>query len=792
MKKAILIAEKPSYMRDIQNCYNRHKSDINYDIDFIAQVGHTVQLMEPSEINEMYKSWDINLLPIEPENEGGWKYKVIPGMEDVYKNIKKHIKSGKYDVVIHAGDPDQEGELLTRLVLKFVGNDLPVLRLFPNSTTDTDIFKALQNMKSDSDPLYEHLYAAAIVRQHTDYRFGMNGSRAAAAKILTSKDNKIAVGRCMSAILNMIVTREKEIADFVPKTSYGINAVIKDEIEGQYFREILSYDEESKEEKYVDEIIFYNEKKDAKEKINTLHNHGIVEKILKKKVTTYAPKLYDIGALQVDASKKGYSADVTKEIVQSLYEKHFLTYPRTDCKVLSSSDCFYEMLDSTKCIEEFKDLAEKAKDKVSKIKGMSKYVNDKELQKHGHSALVPTDTMPNFASLNEDEQIIYKMVCKRFLAIFQPPLIEEKTKVILNVDGDKFVINGKVIVDKGYTKFLDINVQETVLPEFKENETININSYKITEKTTTCPKRFTDGTLIDAMISPAKYLNDKSIKENFSIGTSATRDELIKKLIKNKYIKRQKGYLIPTEWGTFLTNALKNIDITKVDMTAKWEGILSQIRNGEISIEQAEDVMKKEVRRMIKDIVEMEQYQFGNVNINRKIIGKCPRCGKDLIQGEKNYFCSGYKEGCKSSVPVVFLDAHFTPEDVNLLLEGNEIEKKLKKNGKSWNQKLKYDFEEGKMSFIKKEVVEVSTDIECPYCHQDRLTKAGNKYYCDCGFNIRNLVAGRELSENELLYIFSNGKSTKLDGFISKKGKKFKAKLILKDGKDSGFDFDFN
>ena len=246
MKKALLIAEKPSYMREIKAVYEKHKSEIPFNIDFIAQRGHLVQLLDPAEMNEIYKSWDINYLPIVPEDEGGWKYKIIPGAENLMKEIKKKLHSGEYDLVIHAGDPDQEGELLVRLVLDELKNTLPVIRLWVNATTESEILAGLKNMKSDDEAMYENLYYSALVRQHSDWRFGMNGSRAVANKIITSKDNKIAVGRVMTAILSIVVKREDDIKNFKPQTTYGIVLNHSIGLEAQLFQEEVTTDEKGK------------------------------------------------------------------------------------------------------------------------------------------------------------------------------------------------------------------------------------------------------------------------------------------------------------------------------------------------------------------------------------------------------------------------------------------------------------------------------------------------------------------------------------------------------------------
>lgn len=801
MKKALLIAEKPSYKRDIESCYDKHSSEIDYDIDFVNQIGHAVTLMDPVEMNPIYKSWDVSYLPILPDEEGGWKYKVIKETKDVFDNIKKHIQSGKYDVIIHAGDPDQEGELLTRLVLKFCKNKLPVIRLWPNATTEVEILKALKNMKPDTDEMYENMYHAALVRQHADWLFGMNGSRAVASRIKTNRDNKIAVGRVMTGVLAMIVHREDEIDNFKPKTNYGVESYFSNGLRGSLYEEEKNENEnkkqdetdESKKEDESKGIVLLDTIEEAQNIINDLTDKAVVVNVTERKTKQMPPPLYNLSTAQADAGKLGFTPDQTLDLIQSLYEKHFVTYPRTDCSYLSSSEDFAGMLYAITSIPEFADKAKQAESSVERIRGIKKYVNDKELQKHGHSALCPTTSKPKFSELTENEQKIYYMICKRFLAIFEPPL--EQTKITILTKNNEFLFKstGKVVTQKGYADFLGMDVQDNAIPSVSEGDVLDVSKNEISEHTTTCPKRFNTSTIIQAMENPAKYLSDKELKNkvNFVIGTVATRAEIIKKLMKDKYITQKKnGTYYSTEWGRFLIHTLNDIDITKIDMTGKWEIILSQLRNGELSIEQGEDLMKREVKKMVTDIEQMKEYQFGDITVNTAIIGKCPVCGSDLIQTEKNYFCSGYKNGCKVSVPRKFLGAEFSTEDALNLINGKNVNKKLKKDDKTWMQELGFDKEKGSLTFINKEG---ETDWDCPVkgC-TEKLKWNGNKLQCSCGYQLYTTVAKKQLSDKELDYIFKHGHSNgKLKGFVSSKGKKFEAKLKLKTDGTGGFDFDF-
>lgn len=789
MKKALLIAEKPDYMHQIEAVYNKHRAEIPFDIDFTAQVGHLMQLLDPSEINEEYKSWDPAYLPIVPENEGGWKYKVIPGKENLVKQIGKMLNSGKYDVIIHAGDPDQEGELLTRLVLNHLKNTLPVIRLWVNATTEAEILIGLKNMKSDNEAFFENLYNAALVRQHSDWRFGMNGSRAVAAKIVTSKENKVAVGRCMTAIQAIVVEREEAVKNFKPQTTYGIILSHENGLETQLFCEEKNIDGKGKET-IIQNLTYFETKAEAEKFVQSCESESRVLNIEKKDEKVFAPKLYSLSDIQYDAGKLNFSPDETLAIIQGLYTKHLLTYPRTDCNYLNSTDKFSEMIQSAASIPGYEIIAKEALKNIESVKKNKKFVNNEELKKHGHSALCPTDIPADFSALSSDEQIIYKLVCRRYLAIFLPPMLQKKTTIIVQNNGELFRATGKQIIERGFTDFLNINSKDEELPMVKKDDVLKVTSKKIAEKTSTCPKRFTAGDLARALENPAKFLRDKNItNKEFKIGTSSTRAAIIQKLVDDKFLSQNsKKVLTPTEWGTFLAHALKNLDISKADMTAKWENLLQQIRTGEISSEQAEDIMRRETKKLVNDINDMQEYTFGDVGVNRRIIGKCPFCGKDIIHSEKNYFCAGYKDGCNTSIPAEFLGAKFSPDDAMTLLKGASITKKLKKEQKSWMQELKYDASSKRLEFIKDEG---TTEISCPKCGEN-LFRNGATLKCDCGYKIWTKVAGKDLLEEDLKYIFEHGKSAKkITGFVSSKGKKFSAKLKLNSQKD-GFEFIFD
>ena len=781
-------------MRDIKSAYERCKENVDYDIDFVAQVGHLVELIDPVELNPMYKSWNVEYLPIDPKKEGGWKYKVKNSTKDVFREIESAIKSGKYEYIIHAGDADQEGELLVNLVLNKIGNTLPVLRFWSNDTTSIALQNALQNLKSDNEVMYKNLYNSALVRQRADWLFGMNGSRAIAGRLYSGKDNKIAAGRVMTWVQTIIVDREDEINNFVPKTSYGVRVEYSNGLTGNLYEKT-----DSKEDDETSGTIYFDTKEEAEDVISKLNGPGKVTSVETNRITTYAPKLYKLATIQSDAAKVGFSSGKTLEIIQSLYEKHIITYPRTDCEVLSPNENFRAMIAAASMIPGFEKAGDYALTKINNVINTKKYVNEKELQKHGHSALAPTVDKPNLEALTNDELTIYKMIAKRFLAIFQPPLIQDKVIVLTESDGYTFRSSGKTVIDRGYTEFTGVEIKDIEVPAVNEGDNLPIENKEITEKTTTCPKRFTDGTIIDAMEKPAKYLSDPTLKnvvDDISIGTPATRAAIIDKLVADKYITRKGNELVPTDFSMFMIHAIRGISICRADTTGEWEQTLQKVRMGEISIDEAEKYVYEQLDKLIKDTQGINKLSYGGAGPSREPLIKCPCCGKNIYESSVNYFCEGYREGCKASIKKDVFGVKYSKKEAILLFSGEVIEKTFtSKEGKKYQAKVKFDPEsQWNPVKIPNQMEEKETNIACPEC-KNHITIKGSVASCSCGFKVWINLSERLLTEEEIGYLFTHGKSKgKLKGFVSKKtGKPFEAKLKLNcDKEKSRIEFDFN
>lgn len=817
MQKALLIAEKPSLRRTIEDVYDRHKKEIPYRITFKEQRGHLLTLKLPSEIDENMKIWSWDHLPFDPAEHGGWKYKIIPEKKEGhfltakerYMDIKETLESGDFDFVINAGDPDQEGELLVQLVLRSLKNKLPVKRFWTNDLTETNVLNALKNLRDDDhDPQLLNLLSAAYARQRSDYRVGMNLSEACSLKM----GSRVAVGRVKTPIQAIVCRREKEIEDFKPTTTYGVRADYTEGFSGQLYEKPSDSDDDDKEDEKAG-LVYFDDKEDATpfaEMIKGIEDGSLsaplghkaeVISFEKKQVKTLPPKLFKLATVQIAAGKLGYTSQNTLRIIQELYEKKYVSYPRTDCEYLSSHEDFSAMLESASAVDE---LAPYVKgitvSDIGRVQHTKKWVNDARLEESGHSALVPTTIKPDMDSLSYDEKVIYSLIAKQFVAAFLPPLIQDKTDLIAEADGCQFRSGGKTLVDAGYTKIFGTKFTDTEIPEYNKGDLLTVNKYSFVEKTSQCPKRFTDADLISVCENPAKFLDDKSLKslgKELKIGTPATRSGIIEQLIaKDHYLERKKEgkveKIVPTKAGMEIYENLKDFEISKVDMTGHWEIQLEEIREGKLSLRSMEEGMKKDVAQMIEHIRDAEMTGVSQISQKkeRRIIGKCPECGGDLISSEKGFYCSNYKEGCKVGAFKKICDSTITDAEFLNLLSGKEITKEIKKTKESgtvkWRQKLKYDKAEHKIAFV--EAADEETDLICPSCGK-HLIEAGPSLKCSCGFSMYCYPCGKTLTKAQIKDIIS-GEKVLVKGMKSKKGKKFDAYLKLNPEK-KGVDFQF-
>lgn len=608
--KALLIAEKPSLMREIQAAYRENRKDINLDIDFMAQAGHLVGLKMPDEINkEKYGRWSLDNLPIDVP----YVYKVIPGKNELVSKIRTAVKSGEYDFVIHAGDPDGEGELLVRLVLGYVGNKLPVKRFWSNDLTHDAIAEALKSLKDDSE--YDPIYDAALVRQHIDYQFGMNITVAATLKM----GEIYRLGRVKAPTVKMIVDREREIRNFKPTSTFK-RAFLYDGCE------------------FVNEEAFKT--REECKAATPITDNALVDEVKDEIKNQKAPKLFKLSTLQTEAHKVlGMSGAQTLQTLQYLYEAKLVSYPRTDCEYIASGVDIGGIKNAIAGVVGVD--RELLKRSVSSVKGDSTYVNDAAIASEGHTAIIPTGL--SAARLEGRQKDLYHLIARRFLAMFgefkQVRNISVTTYPDGNKDYGKYVWKDTLDVNPGFELIINPGYQARMGSGkvYRKGEILCPIEFKEKEVVSKPPARYNDGSLIAAMDKPEEFKDDDG-KVAYKIGTPATRASIIEECIKTGYFEKdKKGVFTPTIKAERIVDSIGDIDLFQVKNSGRLESMLEQIRHGKADAKTVEDKLMKECVGATEDIKGRDTIKMRGTD---KPIGQCPCCQGDVVSGKFGAYCA--------------------------------------------------------------------------------------------------------------------------------------------------------
>jgi DNA topoisomerase-3 len=610
MAKKLLIAEKPSVAMEFAKALKINTTRKNGYIEsneYIVTwcVGHLVTMSYPEIYDEKYKSWRLETLPFIPEK---FLYEVIPSVKNQFEIIKQLLLSNEVDTIYVCTDSGREGEYIYRLVDEMVGvTGKNKKRVWIDSQTEEEILKGINNAKDLNE--YNALADSAYLRAKEDYLIGINFSRLLTlfygrkiAKMVGEEKAVISIGRVMTCVLGMIVDRENEIMNFIKTKFYKIQAEFNDGLIAEW--------KSSKED-----IRLYNEngfkkEEDAKEFINKLISSGkdgVILETSKKVQKENAPLLYNLAELQNECSKKfKISPDQTLEVVQNLYEKKMVTYPRTDARVLSTAI-------AKEISKNLNGLAKWGKDEQIKeiINTMitnkfstdiqkTKYVNDSKIT--DHFAIIPTGQgFENFDNLSELHKDIFKLIVKRFLSIFFPQAEFTKIAVTIDIDGEKFYANSKVCTKLGYLEVIkpekeeeeEKEISNDLLKSLKKDQKLQIKNIITKEGETTPPSRYTSGSIILAMENAGKLIEDERLREQIKgsgIGTSATRAEIIKKLNRIGYIdiNSKTQVLTPTNKGNSIYSVIKNSlpDMLNPELTASWEKGLEMVAKKEIMPEE--------------------------------------------------------------------------------------------------------------------------------------------------------------------------------------------------------------
>lgn len=714
MQKALLIAEKPSLMLEIRNVYKKHKNELPYEIDFLAQHGHTMEMLAPDEMDSSLKKWDWMTIPFYPEDYGGYKYKVKEDSKDIVKDIKDGINSGEYDFIIHAGDPDQEGELLVNLTLEHLKNRLPVKRFWSNDLTEGKVLAALKNLRDDNEPIMKQMLESARLRQHWDWIFGMNLSRAATLQM----GETVNMGRVMTVLLSIVARREEEIKNFVPKTTYGIKVNYSKGFDGNHVALYNLETDPTKPQRLEYRQLWFETKEEADRVKSGLANQGVVYDVKVTHKKESAPKQFKLSTAQMVAGKGGIDDATTLSTIQSLYENKYMSYPRTDCEFLSSNEDFESILSGLASIPEFEKYVSRiTTTDIQAVRNNKMYCNDKKLESSGHSALIPTENVPNLMELSKTEQFIYLMIARRFIAMFLPQQEKDIQEIIVNVNSTEgvakqFRSTNTVITNLGYAEIFKTQMKENgmntdedniSIPRVEKGEILDISNYETTETTTKPPKRFTSPDLIGVCENPVKYLNDMELKrlgKELSIGTPATRSSIIEKLYtpQKSACKKSKGQygtgqlkkikegkqeiLVPSELGQKIYDYIKGMLITKVDMTAVWEEGQKAIREGTRDSSQIEPELQKDFEKMLNELKAKpalpKQYNSNKKGDNSTKYD-CPLCGSKLRKFDWGMACSAHNKDDSNSCNYVLWKKQYgktlTESQLKSLLDKGKTDK---------------------------------------------------------------------------------------------------------------------
>ena len=875
MGKKLIITEKPSVAQDYAKVFqvsgkrNGYIENNTYVITWC--VGHLVEMVYPEEYDIRYKKWMLQDLPFLPEK---YKYGVIKNVQQQYDIVHSLLQREDIDTVYWAGDSGKEGQTIEENIRNFGGvrKGMQELRVWIDSQTEAEIKRGMAQAKPMS--AYENLGKSGIMRSIEDYAMGINFSRVMSVKYgkllndaaATKGYTAIAIGRVMTCVLGMVVNREREIRNFKETSFYRVvgdftDASIEAEwkaVEGSvYFESTKLYKENG-----------FKEKEDAEALIASFEGKEAVVRTLEKGISKKkAPLLFNLAELQAECAKRfKISPDQTLQVAQDLYEKKLTTYPRTDARVLTTAvakeiDKNLIPLKGYAPTQQFTDhiLTKKLHANIAK----TQYTDDSKVT--DHYAIIPTGQLTELGTLTPLQTKVFDLIVRRFLSIFYPPAEYQTLKLVVGIEKESLFASAKVLKVLGFLEVLgktledadedenaddgqkktDKNTAEDGGKEKKNNvkkllalaamlkqgDVLAVNGFEVRESKTTPPKRYTSGSMILAMENAGQLIEDEELRAQIKgsgIGTSATRAEIIKKLIRIGYLNlNQKTQVItPQNFGEMVYEvvAMTVPALLNPKMTASWEKGLDGITNGTVDVNdyraKLEDFIRREtVQIRDQDLTNKIAAQISpfsgkgarGLGARRKLEVQCPACGGDIVTTPFGYGCANYQKdgsGCNFVIGTIAGRALSDEECITLIRDGHTavlsgfVSKKKKKfdavlvleKDDDGKYTVSFNFENVEAKKIK--------DVVCPLCGGE-IVQTPFGYGCakydredenSCRFSIGKM-AGKELSESQVKELLTNGKTSTIRGFKSKAGKKFDACIAFSHdeaGKVTGLKFDFD
>ena len=651
----LVIAEKPSVAQSIAAVLGATQRKDGYleGNEYLVSwcVGHLVELAQPESYEEAWKKWSYESLPIIPQE---WQHEVKSDTKAQYQILKKLMHDDRVDAVVCATDAGREGELIFRLTYNMAGCRKPMKRLWISSMEESAIRDGFHNLRPGSD--YDNLYKSALCRQEADWLVGINGTR---LFTVLYGGKALKVGRVQTPTLAMLVDRESKIMNF-KKEAYYMAHIMENGLDA------------------VSEHI--SDKTEAERIAGACENgQALVTSVVKEEKWVAPPKLYDLTTLQRDANRLfGFTAKQTLEYTQSLYEKKLVTYPRTDSQYLSD-----DMEGTAKNVIEaiFNSLL--FEQNIIFNPDIKRILNSKKVT--DHHAIIPTMEIikQDLKAIPESEMKILSLCANRLLCATGEKHIYNSTKAVITCNNTVFKVSGKEVWKNGWKEFEDFfknsyktaedksdAEEEKKLPELREGMMIAVEQTKVSEHFTQPPKHYTEDSLLSAMErAGAEDMGDEV--ERKGLGTPATRADIIEKLVKDGFVKREKKQMIPTEDGMKLITILPDV-VKSPKLTADWENELTLVSKGEVAAEQFMSGIEAMVTDLVKtyhSVSDEHKAMFGTGKGGQEVLGKCPKCGADVVKGKFGAYCTGK---CGMNVGKA-LGVTLSDTQVKSLLQGKKI-----------------------------------------------------------------------------------------------------------------------
>ena len=812
MSKALVIAEKPSVASDIAKAlggFTKHDDVFERDDMVVASaVGHLLEITAPEQYDVKRGKWSFANLPVIPPH---FDLNPIAKSESKLKTLAKLIKKKEIDRLINACDAGREGELIFRYIVQHTKAKQPIERLWLQSMTPAAIREAFDQLRSDQamTPLAD----AARCRSEADWLVGINGTRAMTA--FNSKEGGFfltTVGRVQTPTLAVVVEREEKIRKFVARDYFEIHATFQaqaGEYDGRWFTADFKkndLDPELKAERVWDAKV-------AAEIAKRCQGKAAIVTEESKPSTQIAPALFDLTSLQREANARfGFSAKNSLGLAQALYEKHkVLTYPRTDSKALPEDyiGTVQTTIESLAKAASFSGVAEEIL-KKKWIKPNKRIFDNSKVS--DHFAIIPTGVLPK--ALSEPEQKIFELVVRRFLAVFYPAAEFQITTRISTIGQDQFKTEGKVLVNPGWMTVYgrESAGNDAMLVPVSPKEQPIADPVEAFGLKTKPPARFSEATLLSAMESAGKAIDDEELREAMAgkgLGTPATRAAIIEGLLAEKYLIRDGRELIPTAKAFQLMTLLRGLDVKELslpELTGEWEYKLRQIEEGKMS----RDAFMKEIASITEHIVnQAKNYTDSTIPGDYATLKTpCPKCGGVVKENYRRFACSS----CDFSISKIPGGRAFELPEIETLLSEKAfgpVDGFRSKMGRPFvaslkitaDHKLEFDFGNSPDAEGANEPVDFSNQTalgSCPKCNANVFVH-GNAYVCEksvgpapsCDFRTGMMILQQTISPEQVQKLLATGKTDLLDGFVSARTRrKFKAYLVKTPEGKIGFEFE--